>query len=133
MKAIKDFIVIRSGTTMVWNIFANVLMLMANGINPFTIVQDWVFAVTNVRAYQKLNSQLIQAQADLVAGKDPVALKQKIGALKAELKANKMNPYINAGLLSSIVEDVNIQKGDYTYNSELKPLLMGRLNGFLSQ
>lgn len=120
VKAIKDFIVIRSGTTMFWNIFANVLMLMANGINPFTIVKDWVFAVTNVRAYQNLNSQLIQAQADLVAGKDPTALKQKIGALKAELKANPLSEYINAGLLSSIVEDVNIQSGDYTYVSAFK-------------
>jgi hypothetical protein len=120
VKAIKDFIVIRSGTTMMWNIFANVLMLMANGINPVTIVKDWVFAVTNVRAYQKLNSQLIQAQADLAGGKDPIALKQRIGALKAELKANVMNPYINAGLLSSIVEDVNIQQGEYTYASAFK-------------
>lgn len=120
VKAIKDFIVIRSGTTMMWNIFANVLMLMANGINPVTIIKDWVFAVTNVRAYQKLNSQLIQAQADLAGGKDPIALKQRIGALKAELKANVMNPYINAGLLSSIVEDVNIQQGEYTYASAFK-------------
>lgn len=120
VKAIKDFIVIRSGTTMMWNIFANVLMLMANGINPVTIIKDWVFAVTNVRAYQKLNSQLIQAQADLAGGKDPIALKQRIGALKAELKANVMNPYINAGLLSSIVEDVNIQQGEYTYTSAFK-------------
>ena len=120
VKAIKDFIVIRSGTTMMWNIFANVLMLMAQGVNPVTIVKDWVFAVSNVRAYQKLNSQLIQAQADLVAGKEPTALKQKIGALKAELKANPLNEVINAGLLSSIVEDVNIQHGDYTYNSAFK-------------
>lgn len=120
VKAIKDFIVIRSGTTMMWNIFANVLMLMANGINPVTIIKDWVFAVTNVRAYQKLNSQLIQAQADLAGGKDPIALKQRIGALKAELKANVMNPYINAGLLSSIVDDVNIQHGEYTYTSAFK-------------
>jgi hypothetical protein len=120
VKAIKDFIVIRSGTTMMWNIFANVLMLMANGINPVTIIKDWVFAVTNVRAYQKLNSQLIQAQADLAGGKDPIALKQRIGALRAELKANVMNPYINAGLLSSIVEDVNIQQGEYTYTSAFK-------------
>ena len=120
VKAIKDFIVIRSGTTMMWNIFANVLMLMANGINPVTIIKDWVFAVTNVRAYQKLNSQLIQAQADLAGGKDPIALKQRIGALKAELKANVMNPYINAGLFSSIVDDVNIQHGEYTYASAFK-------------
>ena len=111
---------IRSGTTMMWNIFANVLLLMAQGVNPYTHIKDWVFAYTNVIAYQKLNSQLIQAQAALVAGKDATALKQKIGALKAELKANPLNEYINAGLLSSIVEDVTIQKGDYTYNSAFK-------------
>jgi hypothetical protein len=120
MKFIKDSVVIRSVTTLKWNIFANVLMLMAQGVNPYTHIKDWVFAYTNVIAYQKLNSQLIQAQAALVAGKDATALKQQIGALKAELKANPLNEYINAGLLSSIVEDVTIQKGDYTYNSAFK-------------
>ena len=31
-----------------------------------------------------------------------------------------MIPYINAGLLSSIVDDVNIQHGEYTYTSAFK-------------
>jgi hypothetical protein len=93
---------------------------MAHNINPITIVKDWSFATANVRAYQTLNSELIQLKANTLAGNGNSATEAQIKRIESQLEANPMSRYINEGLLSSIVEDVTIQQGDYTYDSELK-------------
>lgn len=116
----KDFIVIRSISVLWNNVIANGLMLMAHNINPITIGKEWTFATTNVRAYQTLNSELIQLKANTLAGKGNSATEAQIKRIESQLEANPMSRYINAGLLSSIVEDVTIQQGDYSYDSELK-------------
>ena len=116
----KDFIVIRSISVLWYNVIANGLMLMAHGINPLTIGKEWAFATANVRAYQTLNSELIQLKANTLAGKGNSATEAQIKRIESQLEANPMGKYINEGLLSSIVEDVTIQQGDYSYDSELK-------------
>ena len=40
--------------------------------------------------------------------------------LKQQIQANPLMKYIEAGLLSSIVEDVAVQSADYTYATEFK-------------
>ena len=121
----KDFIVIRSIDVLLNNVLANGLMLMAYGINPVTMVKDWAFITANVRSYQKLHSELIQLKANTLAGKGNDATERQINAIQKQLEANPMNKYINEGLLSSIVEDVTIQQGDYSYDSELKKKIDG--------
>jgi len=116
----KDFIVIRSISVLWHNVLSNGLMLMAYGINPITIAKEWTFATANVRAYQTLHSELIQLKANTLAGKGSDATEAQIKRIESQLEANPMSKYINEGLLSSIVEDVTIQQGDYTYDSELK-------------
>jgi hypothetical protein len=116
----KDFIVIRSISVLWNNVIANGLMLMAHNINPITIAKEWTFATANVRAYQTLHSELIQLKANTLAGKGSDATEAQIKRIESQLEANPMSKYINEGLLSSIVEDVTIQQGDYTYDSELK-------------
>jgi hypothetical protein len=119
----KDFIVIRSISVLWNNVLSNGLMLMANGINPISIAKEWTFITANVRSYQKLHSELLQLKANTLAGRGNNALERQINAIQKQLEANPMNKYINEGLLSSIVEDVTIQQGDYSYDSELKKKL----------
>ena len=120
MRVVKDFIVIRSIDVLWNNVLSNLFMLMAQGINPVTAIKNWSFAVTNVRAYQTQNAELIQLRNDLLAGKDIKQTEQRIGVLEAQIARNPITKYIEAGLLSSIVEDVTIQDADYTYTSQFK-------------
>ena len=53
--------------------------------------------------------------------------------LKQQIQANPLMKYIEAGLLSSIVEDVAVQSADYTYATEFKQKLIKQLIGFLAQ
>jgi len=117
---VKDFIVIRTVSVLWYNIVSNAWMLMANGINPVTMLKDWAFAITNVRAYQKANAELLQLQTQELAGKATEQTTQRIGMLKQQIQANPLMKYIEAGLLSSIVEDVAVQSADYTYATEFK-------------
>ena len=120
MRVVKDFIVIRSIDVLWDNVLSNLFTLMAHGINPITAIKNWSFAVANVRAYQTQNAELIQLRNDLLAGKDVKQTEQRIGVLEAQLKRNPITKYVEAGLLSSIVEDVTIQDADYTYTSQFK-------------
>ncbi|WP_288981986.1 hypothetical protein [uncultured Flavobacterium sp.] len=120
MRVVKDFIVIRSINVLWNNVLSNLFTLMAHGINPITAIKNWSFAVANVRAYQTQNAELIQLRNDLLAGKDVKQTEQRIGVLEAQLKRNPITKYVEAGLLSSIVEDVTIQDADYTYTSQFK-------------
>lgn len=116
----KDIIVIRSISVLWGNVISNFLMLAASGINPVDVLNDWTRGFYNARKYQKTKERLIGLEAKLSMGGNSLELENEISQAQFELDANPLSKYINAGLLSSIVEDVAIQQGDYTYTSEFK-------------
>lgn len=115
----KNMIVIR-GLSVLWgNIVSNILMLMAQGINPIQVGKDFFVALYHGRKYQKLNAELLQLQGTYASNATP-EIAERIANVEAQLKRNPLTKFIEAGMLSSIVEDVTIQESNYSYTSEFE-------------
>ena len=115
----KNMIVIR-GLSVLWgNIVSNILMLMAQGINPIQVGKDFFVALYHGRKYQKLNAELLQLQGTYASNTTP-EIAERIANVEAQLKRNPLTKFLEAGMLSSIVEDVTIQESNYSYTSEFE-------------
>lgn len=115
----KNMIVIR-GLSVLWgNIVSNILMLMAQGINPIQVGKDFFVALYHGRKYQKLNAELLQLQGTYASNATP-EIAERIANVEAQLKRNPLTKFLEAGMLSSIVEDVTIQESNYSYTSEFE-------------
>lgn len=113
----KDIIVIRSIGVLWGNIISNTLMLMARGINPIQALKDTQFALSNARNYHQDKDEILQLEAQIQLGGNTVELTKKLARVQERFMNNPLNEFINAGMLSSIVEDVTVQQSDYTYSS----------------
>ncbi|MDO4427516.1 MAG: hypothetical protein Q4B88_05235 [Moraxella sp.] len=107
---IKDYIVIRSGGVLLGNIFSNMQLLLVRGVNPYEVVSGTLFAWRNGKTYSKLQTRLAELDTKLRATRD----NKTIGELKRErrqvlkqLEQNPMHQFMQAGLQSTIVEDLN--------------------------
>ena len=116
MSVIKDYIVVRSGGVLLGNIRSNFLLLSLHGVNPIKILQDSIFAWRNSNRYTKTQAKVNDLNTRLLG----LTNKQEIGLIKRELKAlqrelenNPMHEFMQAGLMSTIVEDLTGQDNKY--------------------
>ena len=116
MSVIKDYIVVRSGGVLMGNIISNILLLSLHGINPIKVLQDSIFAWRNSNRYTKTQAKVNDLNTRLLG----LTNKQEIGLIKRELKTlqreldnNPMHEFIQAGLMSTIVEDLTNQDNKY--------------------
>ena len=116
MSVIKDYIVIRSGGVMMSNIVSNILLLSLHGVNPIKILQDSTFAWRNSNRYTKTQAKVNDLNTRLLG----LTNKQEIGLIKRELKTlqrelenSPMHEFMQAGLMSTIVEDLTNQGNKY--------------------
>lgn len=108
----KDYIVIRSGKVLLGNIRANLFLLLAEGLTPREIVGHTIYAWKEGKAYRTMQAELIQAQMNIRANpNDKAKVKQlttKIHSLQRSMQANGMHEYMQRGLMSTIVEDIDM-------------------------
>ena len=116
----KDTLVIRSIKVLWGNMIANTLLLMASGINPVQIAKDTAFALRNARDYRKNKDELIQLEAKIKLGGNTAQIEERMAVVQQNMASNPLREFIEAGMLSTIVEDVMIQSSDYTYASDLE-------------
>ena len=116
VSVIKDFIVVRSGGVLLGNIRSNILLLSLHGVNPVKILQDSIFAWRNSNRYTKTQAKVNDLNTRLLG----LTNKQEIGLIKRELKTlqrelenNPMHEFMQAGLMSTIVEDLTNQDNKY--------------------
>ena len=116
MSVIKDYIVVRSGKVLLGNIISNILLLSLHGINPIKVLQDSIFAWRNSNRYTRTQAKVNDLNTRLLG----LTNKQEIGLIKRELKTlqrelenNPMHEFIQAGLMSTIVEDLTNQDNKY--------------------
>ena len=116
MSVIKDYIVVRSGGVLLSNIRSNILLLSLHGINPIKILQDSIFAWRNSNRYTKTQAKVNDLNTRLLG----LTNKQEIGLVKRELKTlqrelenNPMHEFMQAGLMSTIVEELTYQDNKY--------------------
>lgn len=122
MTLVKGIIVIRSGGVLIGNILSNTYLLMTQGINPIRIIKDSTFAWRNVKQYRNQANRIEEINAMLLTTKsnqEKSKLNREKSQLEQSLNRNPLKEYMDAGLMSTIVEDL-VGNEDTGYKSELQ-------------
>ena len=117
-KRIKSFIVIRNYDVLIGNIMTNNLLLLLRGVKPTQLISGYVSAWRNGNRYVKLHNQLTQINLRIANGEK--GLSQKRNALLKELENNPTHKYMQVGLKSTIVDDVDLQNQSNKYRTDLE-------------
>lgn len=116
----KDAIVIRSLSVLVGNVISNLLLLAVSDVSPAQAVRDVAYATRHARNYQTARDMIVQLEGQKRAGGNRAALDDQIAKYEDMMKRNPLKDFIEAGMLSTIVEDTMIQDADYTYQSGME-------------
>ncbi|MFB6349629.1 hypothetical protein ACFBZI_10495 [Moraxella sp. ZJ142] len=127
-KTAKNMIVIRSIKVLAFNILANMLMLLNQGLSPTQVAKHTFYAWKEGRNYTQLDKQKRQLEVQLLAtnpqDKQTIAkLSQQIKVLENQLESSGMHKYMQAGLVSTITEDVDTSTQTKTFKSKFEQTL----------
>ena len=126
MRKVKDFYVIRNFHTLFTNTLSNNAILLAYGVTPFAMARDTKVALQAGLKYKKDYSLYIQYKVKLQLGIGNMGEnRQKMAYYEDSLKRNPLKEFIEAGMLSSIVEDIEQSKDDYSYQAALEKKFAG--------
>lgn len=106
---VKSIIVVKSIVVPLFNILSNTLWLIANGVNPITVIPKQLAALT---ASNRLNGDLrAKKLLEVELGKPLTQAKRtrivgEIAQLDARIKSNPVYGSYSAGLMPTIVDDV---------------------------
>jgi len=119
VREVKDFLVVKSGVTLFWNIVSNFSLLYLYGVSPAEMARNHRIAFKGVMEWHKDGAELAQLEAMKQVGytgnvKD---LDHKIAKLKIAMQRNPVRNLIEAGLMPSIVEDVNVEDELFSYKT----------------
>lgn len=124
MTKIKDFIVIRNHEVLVGNVVANSLLLALHGVPPSQQAKDMISVWRNGGDYRKLASRIVAIDTELSINqsrpKEISRLKRERNIAMQELEQNPMHPFMEAGLMSTIVEDVSTLQEDTSFKSDFE-------------
>ena len=126
MRKVKDFYVIRNFFTLFNNILSNNAILLAYGVTPFAMARDTKVALQAGLKYKKDYSLYIQYKVKLQLGIGNMGEnRQKMAYYEDSLNRNPLKEFIEAGMMSSIVEDIEQTKDDYSYQAALEKKVAG--------
>lgn len=121
MQFYKDVIVIRNLNTQFNNIMCNAALLTLYGVNPVRMVKDIRTALVAGNDYRKQYSLLLKYQQQQRAGIGNFAqMESLINETQDRLNANPLAKFIQAGMMPTIVEDVQPDADGYTYGSKIR-------------
>jgi hypothetical protein len=123
VKEAKDILVIKNITTLVGNMMSNISLLLIEGVSPRNIIESHAVAIKGALDYRKDNKRLIQIRQALEVGYIPEgqkALEDEMLELQDRIARNPIKPLIDAGLMPTIVEDVEADDSQYSYKSQLQ-------------
>ena len=109
----RDFIVIRNPKVLTGNVIANTLLLLLHGVTPLGIAQGYTKAWKQGKEYNDLHSKLYTLKVELQTRRGNVKkLQGEINSLEDRLSKHPMHKYMVNGIMSSIVEDVEVRSRD---------------------
>lgn len=127
---VKNIWVIRSIVTILGNLKSNISIMYAYGISPADMVRNCLVAFRGAWAYRRDFKEREQLQlvldSGLVMGSTD-EIKRQIAQLSNRLATNPVRELIEAGLLPTIVEDVQTTTDEYSYQSKLEKKVSGAL------
>jgi CBS domain-containing protein len=122
MKATKDILVIKSITTMIGNIKSNLSLLLAYGVPLNKLIANHAVAIKGALDYRKDNKRLMQLEMAVNGGYVPQGqanVEEEMVMLRDRIARNPVKDLIDAGLMPTIVEDVDAMDNQYSYKSRL--------------
>lgn len=119
---VKDIVVIKNLFTLLGNIGANMTLLMWRGVSPMSLVRDHREALDGILTYRKDYAELEKLKQlrniGYVTG-GTQEIDQRIAELEDAIEKNPTRELVEAGLLPTIVEDVDQHEDPFSYKSQL--------------
>lgn len=115
---VKNNIVVKTGVVLLGNVWSNTTLLMMHGISLTDIAHHHTVAYKAARRYQEDSEELYKLQTQLNSGltqAKQMDVEQRILTLKNEIARNPVTELMNAGLMPTIVQDVNFDEELYSY------------------
>lgn len=120
----KNFIVIRNTAVLIGNLVSNSLLLSLHGVPPVAQIRDMISVWRNGGDYRKIATRLAEIDVEISINQSrPKVLKElkrERNIISKEMEQNPMHEFMQAGLMSTIVEDVGINTEDTGFRSELE-------------
>lgn len=123
VKETKDILVVKNITTLVGNIVSNLSLLAIEGVSPKEMIQSHAVALKGALDYRKDRKREMQIEQAIQIGYVPEgqpALEAELAQIKDRLARNPIKPLVDAGLMPTIVEDVEADDSQYSYKSRLQ-------------
>lgn len=122
----KDLIVIRSVKVLIGNIIANALISAAYGITPTELARGMFYAWKEGKAYrqlqaeeQRINFEMLNATSESQRKK----LQAELVAVRQNMQNSGMHEYMEEGLMSTIVEDIDMGSETKLFKSDFEKKL----------
>lgn len=122
VKEAKDILVVKNISTLVGNIISNMTLLAWEGVSLKDAVRSHAIGLKGAISYRADNKRLIQLTRAQEIGYIPQgtkAVEDEIVELKDRIARNPVKALIDAGLMPTIVEDVEMDDSNYSYKSRL--------------
>ncbi|AUV61826.1 virion RNA polymerase [Pseudomonas phage Littlefix] len=123
VKEMKDILVVKNVTTLVGNIVSNLSLLGIEGVSPKEMINSHAVALKGALDYRKDRKREMQIEQAIEIGYIPEgqpALEAELAQIKDRLARNPIKPLVDAGLMPTIVEDVEADDSQYSYKSRLQ-------------
>lgn len=117
----KNFIVIRSLSVLYNNILANtvVLLIKCKG-NPLHVFKDMGTALVHSTQYMRDFAEAARLRTEIRSGNDTAENVSKLVIVEDRLARNPLKDFLQEGMLSSIVEDIEISNNTLQYRSDFQ-------------
>lgn len=121
VKEMKDILVVKNVMTLAGNIMSNMTLLAWEGVPLRKAASSHAIAIKGALDYRKDSKRLLQLQQAVEIGyyADNTAAEAEILEIQDRLARNPIKPLIDAGLMPTIVEDVEVDDDRYTYKAQL--------------
>jgi hypothetical protein len=122
VKEMKDILVVKNVLTLAGNIMSNMTLLAWEGVPLQKAVASHAIAIKSALDYRKDSKRLMQLQQSVDIGyyADVAGAEAEMVELRDRLARNPIKPLIDAGLMPTIVEDVEVDDDRYTYKAQLE-------------
>lgn len=122
VREIKDIIVVKTGIVLLGNMWSNTTLLTIEGVPIKDQIHHQLVALKGATTYREDSEEMARLQALLdsgLAGQDEADIRTQILRLKDSLARNPVRELIEAGLMPTIVDDVQLHDDPFTYKSWL--------------
>ncbi|MCM2973808.1 hypothetical protein [Larsenimonas suaedae] len=122
VKETKDILVVKSGITLLGNISSNLWQLYAMGVPFKDMVRNHREAIEGVLAYRRDRAELDKLKRMRAAeyvDDGTESIDQRIVELEDSIARNPVKELIDAGMLQTIVEDIDMHQDEFSYMSLL--------------